>query len=291
MLALLVFIFSSSSLFLVFRALDKDRDPLQVILFNYLFCILFSLFSGFQDNSIHFASIPESSWLLPSLGLGLGFLLNFFLTQQSIEKMGLGVSSVANKLSLILPFFFTLLMNGKEPGFRALAGLLLCIPAIFLSSGNGKSTTSGSRAAYYKLLPLAIFLGTGLTDILTQWINENLLAPEEEAAFVLLVFSGAFLSAGLLSLYRILKGQMVLSFRNLLPGFLLGLPNIISYKSILAALNAFNHQGNLVFPVANLGVIVLTGLVSFFYFKDKLSARNLAGMGLALLALLLLLEV
>ncbi len=291
MLALLIFIFSSTSLFLVFRSLGKGHDPLQVILFNYLFCILFSLLSGFQDNSIHLSSIPESSWLLPALGLGLAFLLNFFLTQQSIEKMGLGVSSVANKLSLILPFFFTLLMNGKEPGFRALGGLLLCIPAIFLSAGKGKSAAPGTQAAYYRLLPLAIFLGTGLTDILTQWINENLLSPEEEAAFVLMVFSGAFLSAGFLSIYRLLKGQMVLSFRNLLPGFLLGLPNIISYKSILAALNAFNHQGNLVFPVANLGVIVLTGLVSVLYFKDKVSNRNFVGMGLALFALLLLLEV
>ena len=105
---------------------------------------------------------------------------------------------------------------------------------------------------------------------------------------MLFVFSGAFSAALILTLIRSFQGKTVLGLNHAVPGFLLGLPNFISYKSILAALESFQHQGNVVFPIANLGVIILGSLVSVIYFRDTLSRWNLAGILISCLALVLL---
>ena len=287
MSALILFILSSSSLFIVFRALGKNRDPLQVILWNYFFCTLLSAFFAFWENSMP-ASGFGSDWFWPSLGLGALFLLNFSLTEQSVRIMGLSVSSVATKLSLILPFFFSLMMNGGSPGLLTWTGLLLCLSAILLSSLKPDSNRQKAGFSWKLLLPVGIFFGTGLTDVLTQWLNQVLVPPSDSAAFVLFVFAGAFAAALGLTIFKTATGSMMFQATDILPGFLLGLPNFISYKSILAALDAFHHQGNVVFPIANLGVIILSSLVSFLYFRDAFSKWNLAGIGLACLALFML---
>ena len=287
MLALLIFILSSSSLFIVFRGLGKDRDPLQVILWNYFICTILSLFDTLMKGGLPSTS-PLLTWLWPAFGLGMLFLINFSFTEKSVRSMGLSVSTVASKLSLILPFFFSVWLNGNSPGWKSWTGLLFCLLAIFLSSLKTDSVKIKTGFSLNWLLPVAIILGTGLTDILTQWLNQVLVPNAESAAFVLSVFAGAFISALLLSIFRIFRNEMKFDASHFLPGFLLGLPNFISYKSILAALDAFQHQGNVVFPVANLGVIILSSLVSAFYFKDAFSRWNLAGIGLACLALLML---
>jgi len=289
MIALLIFILSSSSLFIVFRGLGKDKDPLQVILFNYLFCILFSFSSIILEGETLILA-GKAKWFFPALFLGVLFLINFSFTEQSVRRLGLSVSSVANKLSLILPFFFTILISGQQIGFRPMAGLLLCVLAIFLSAQKTGAGYASVKMKWVWLLPVVVFLGSGFTDILTQSINQHLVPESQSSGFVFVVFFGAFLAAGLLTLIRIFSGSMKFNFRNAWPGFWLGLPNFISYKSILLALNAFEHKGNVVFPVANLGVIVFTSLVSYLYFRDKFSKTNLAGILISLLALLLLFQ-
>jgi drug/metabolite transporter (DMT)-like permease len=287
MTALILFILSSSSLFVVFRGLGKHFDPLQVILWNYFFCTMLSFLFSWMDNGIH-ASCFASDWFWPAIGLGALFLFNFSLTEQSVRNMGLSVSSVASKLSLILPFFFSLYISGASPGIMSWAGLLLCLAAIILSSLKPESNKNEVAFSWKWLLPAGIFLGTGFTDILTQWLNQNLVPPSESAVFVLFVFLGAFLAALILTFFRRWRNELQFKFNHILPGFLLGLPNFISYKSILAALDAFQHQGNVVFPIANLGVIILSSMVSFLYFRDPFTRWNLAGIGLACLALFML---
>lgn len=289
MIPLIFFILSSSSLFIIFRGLDKGRDPLQVILWNYFTCTILSLFFRLQEDSAIF-TFQTSDWFLPALGLGALFLLNFSLTEQSVRQMGLGVSSIATKLSLILPFFFSVFSHGSSPGLLSWSGLLLCLAAIFLSS---LKTGPGNRSASFSwlwLLPVAIFFGTGITDILTQWLNQVLVPAGDSDAFVLFVFAGAFFSALLLVVYRTIRSGIPFRMGDALPGIVLGMPNFISYKCILAALDAFHHQGNVVFPIANLGVIVLSSLVSAFYFRDSFSRWNIAGIIFACAALVLLFE-
>lgn len=285
MLPLLAFILSSSSLFLIFRGMDKRRDALQVLLFNYLFCTFFSTIDyiispGIVGQKIN--SIPD--WAPFAAGLGVLYLINFSLTEKTVRICGAAVSSVATKLSLVLPFFYTLMLKGEMPSIQSLAGLFLCILAIILASERSKNnSTIGEGPGWF--LPLLIFLGTGFTDVLTQWLNQTMVPPSQGPLMVLVVFAFAFLSSSLMLVLKLSRKKSQFQFSTVWPGFLLGLPNFISYKSILAALSAFHHQGNVVFPMANLGVILLTSMASILYFRDQAGGRKLAGILLALIAL------
>ncbi len=287
MIALVIFILSSSSLFLIFRGMGNHRDPLQVLMFNYFFCMIFSLADVLLSGSHRFFFNGFSVWMPFAACLGVLYLLNFSLTEKTVRFSGAAVSSVAAKLSLVLPFCYTLILQQQIPDGFSMAALLICLPAIILISGKSQSPASENQSSATWILPGAVFIGSGLTDIFTQWLNQALVPQADAAGMVLLVFTAAFFSALGLMLFRQFKTGKSIDFSTVLPGFLLGLPNFISYKSILASLNAFHHQGNLVFPVANLGVIVFTTLVSTFWFREKLSRQNMTGIFLAILALIL----
>lgn len=287
MLALLIFILSSSSLLLIFRSLGKAKDALQILLFNYLFCIFFSFADvAIQRNTI--IPVPLSfTWFPLAAGLGILFLINFRLTERTVRLVGASISSVATKVSLVMPFFFTLILRGEAPSLRSLIGLLLCFAAIIFCSGKAVNEDGKKGNAALWLLPLSIFLGTGITDILSQWLNQAQVPSGDSDLMILLVFFSAFLSSLIFAFFRKSPGNPVIQFSHAWPGLLLGLPNFISYKSLLAALTAFHHQGNVVFPIANLGVIVFTTLVSALVFREKLSRKNWIGIVLALVSLAL----
>lgn len=287
MIPLLLFILSSSSLLLIFRSLDKSKDALQVLLFNYLFCTIFS-FTDLAVQRQTWVPVPASfSWMPLAAGLGALFLINFSLTERTVRLAGASVSSVATKVSLVMPFFFTLVIRGETPSLKAVSGLLLCFAAIVLCSGQSGKEAKTNGSFLFWLLPFSVFLGTGVTDILSQWLNQTQVPPADSDLLILLVFFAAFLSSLIYAMFRARPGSPVLQFSHAGTGLVLGLPNFISYKSLLAALTAFHHKGNVVFPIANLGVIVFTTLVSALVFREKLSRKNLIGILLALISLAL----
>ena len=68
----------------------------------------------------------------------------------------------------------------------------------------------------------------------------------------------------------------------------LGIPNFLSFYTLLLALSAFGGNGALVYPIYNIGVILVAAAVAGFFFHEKLSTANRIGLGLAVLAIGLL---
>jgi drug/metabolite transporter (DMT)-like permease len=256
---------------------------------NYLVCLVLGfIFSSPSTSGL--LAISSSGWWFWPLILGVIFLGNFFLTGLTVERMGITVSSVSTKISLVIPFFASILLhNGKGLGITSGLGLIFCCLSIWLVSQKESSSDSTTTISGW-WLPVSIFLGTGITDALSQWCNETQVPMESQPMFVMLVFAGAFLASLPFFLKSLSEGRNRLSSKIFLAGFLLGLPNFFSYYFVLKALDDFDNQGNIVFPVANLGVILVTGLVSYFYFRDSFSRQNLLGILFSFLSLLLLLN-
>jgi len=289
MLSLLGFILLSSALYINFRIFETwNVNRLQVISMNYLVCLVLGFFFSAPSAS-QLLAIPSSGWWFWPLVLGAIFLGNFFLTGLTVERMGMTVSSVSTKISLVIPFFASILLhNGKGLGLASGLGLIFCCFSIWLVSQKESPADSSSGFSGW-WLPLFIFLGTGVTDALSQWCNETQVPMENQPLFVMMVFLGAFLASLPFFLRSVSEGRNRLSSKIFLAGFMLGLPNFFSYYFILKALDSFENQGNIVFPVANLGVILVTGLVSYLFFRDSLSRQNLLGILFSFLSLLLLL--
>ena len=66
------------------------------------------------------------------------------------------------------------------------------------------------------------------------------------------------------------------------------MPNYFSIYFLLRALEDFNGNGAIVFPVAHISGIIIAAMAGLFVFKDHLSKVNLFGIVTSILAIVLL---
>ena len=97
------------------------------------------------------------------------------------------------------------------------------------------------------------------------------------------VFFVAFL-AGLL---KIIYSQQKIQLKNIMAGISLGIPNYLSIYFVLEALDQLG--GIIVFPVLNIGVVLLSSILSFMIYKEYLSKLNWSGIALACISIILIL--
>ena len=71
-------------------------------------------------------------------------------------------------------------------------------------------------------------------------------------------------------------------------GIILGTINFGTMYFIISALNTNILEPSALFPINNLSILTISTLISVVVFKEKLSAKNWLGIGLSLLAILIL---
>ena len=74
--------------------------------------------------------------------------------------------------------------------------------------------------------------------------------------------------------------------KDVLFGVLIGVPNYFCTRFLLLSLGQL--PAVVVYPIYNVGAIILIGLAGIFLFKEKLGARKAIGYGLIIAALVLL---
>ncbi len=265
----------------------------QAIVFNYPVCFLTGLLllppgQAFQLN-------VGLGWTWPALALGLGFILTFMLSGASTQRSGITATSLANNLSLVIPVGFSLFVFGTATAFDGwnYLGLGLALVAVGLSTYKQPSSSVevvGSALGRWSVgLPVAVFLMYGFTNTAINYINLRFITtPNQTVGITLVMVLGAVVGGLILLTIRFIRGQERLDPRNLLAAVTLGVPNFLSFYTLLLALSAFGGNGALVYPLYNIGVIVVSALVARLFFGEKLSRLNQLGLGLAILAIALI---
>ena len=287
MLYLVASILLSVMLLLNFRIFPRFAiNTTQAIVFNYPICFLTGLLlmPAGQSFSIDFGQ----TWTWMSLALGVGFIITFLLSGASTQRSGITATSLANNLSLVIPVTFSLLVLGGGKVFDGFNyfGLVLALVAVGLSTYKAPEggTTSRTRTGIW--LPVAVFLMYGLTNTLINYMNVKYITQANQTIPVTLTMVLGAVVAGLVFLaVRLLQGKERVEGRNLLAAISLGIPNFLSFYTLLLALSAFGGNGAFVYPVYNIGVILVSALMAALFFKEKLSLLNKVGLVLAVLAI------
>jgi len=309
MLFLLLSVLLSVLLLLNFRLFPRyNVDTFQAIVFNYPVCFLtgWLLLPAQQTFSIDFSQ----TWTWMALALGVGFIVTFLLAGASTQRMGITVTSLANNLSLVIPVCFSLFVfsDGNSMSFDALnyVGLALALVAVALSTyrpaipestpGGIVSTDPSPAPAVGRpksigaiLLPIAVFLCYGATNTTINYMNIHYIPSADKTVQVTLTMVIGAIAAGAVMLFiRLVRGQVRLQARSLLGAVTLGVPNFLSFYTLLLALSAFRGNGAFVYPLYNIGVILVAAAVAGIFFHEKLNTANRIGLGLAVLAIGLL---
>ena len=258
-------------------------DVGQAIAWNYVVAAgLSALVFAPAPAAMHAAG---AAW--PAL-LGLGVLLPtiFLALAGSVRHAGIVRSDVAQRLSLLISLLAAFALFGEPLDAAKGAGIAAGLAALLLlvwrrRPGQADAAPGMARWGY----PLLVFAGFGVIDVLFKRVAQ---AGVPLGAALLAMFVLALLVSLLLQGWRLLRGQARLGMRSLAAGLLLGLLNFGNILYYLRAHQALPGRPALVFASMNLGVVALGALAGLLVFRERLSRLNLAGVGLAVLAIALL---
>jgi hypothetical protein len=286
MIYLLLTILTTSLLFILFRWFSLLKiNIFQTIVWNYVVCSITGILHQMNILSMSLYSKHVDTIIWASI-MGCGFLPCFFLIGTSTRLAGITATTMANKLSMIIPVSFAILIGLAN--FSLLQGVAIGLGiASILIITQGKSDSSQTGTAY-RFLPWLVFVTGGLLDLALMYLNERVVTAESTGLFSIHVFVAAAL-CGLITLGTLISlKKITFESKAILSGILLGIPNYFSVYFLLKTLDYYQHDGSFVFPALNLSVILLSALTSITLFREKLSFVILSGLLIASVSILLL---
>ncbi|MGN6648333.1 MAG: hypothetical protein ACTHJT_17540 [Cytophaga sp.] len=285
MIYLFLTVLCTSALFILFRVYNNLKiNIFQTIVWNYVVCTLTGI--AYQYDLLSQALYTKHmNTVIASSMVGSCFLPIFFLIGTSTRLAGLTPTTMANKLSMIIPAGFAILIGLAPFTWLQFGAIVIGILAVFFSSQNQNGTQDTVARPY---LPWLVFITAGLLDLAIMYVNNKIATEESAGLFSIHTFAAAA-SWGLLALTTLLvlkkdtfQGKAILS------GIVLGIPNYFSVYFLLKTLNYFHHDGSFVFPALNLSIILFTAVFSLIVFREKFSSRLTIGLLLAISSILLL---
>lgn len=278
MIALVLTTLLTVILFLCFKEFSKRAiNTHQAITFNYLTASILAIL--LYNNPISINKIITADWIYPTITLGVFFVIMFNVMATTTQKLGISIASMASKISLIIPVSAALLFQKNiDFSFTNGLGILMALIAVYLTFKKKKKLSYPITIAFF------LFFGAGILDMILNYIQENYLKDSDDFSnFIVVVFFVAFL-AGLL---KIIYSKHKIQLKNIIAGITLGIPNYLSIYFVLEALDQLG--GIIVFPVLNIGVVLLSSILSFIIYKEHLSKLNWLGITLASISIILIL--
>jgi drug/metabolite transporter (DMT)-like permease len=288
MIYLLLSILCNSVLLIILKYFDKySVNNLQAIVVNYLTAFSLGLLNNNSTGNI--LSVPHMNWAWVALALGSLFILIFMLIAKTAQEIGISVATVSNKMSVIIPVAIAVLFYHNSLGWMKLTGILLALTAVFLTSKKEKEPGAPVVKKWHIiLLPIVLFLGSGIIDALVNYAQEKLILKTDSSLFVASGFGVAGCIGLCLVLFRIIVKGEHFPLKSLVAGIVLGIPNYFSIWCMIEALNTRFVESSVMYPLNNMGIVMLCAGSSYLLFKEKFSAWNLAGIGLSLVAIALI---
>ena len=303
MIDIILCIASSASLIIIFKLLDRFKlQFLPVITINYGVAVLCGiLVCGQMPN---FAEVLHTNWWGYALVLGFLFITVFLFTAQSTVHNGITVTAIAQKMSLVLTITAAFILYHDQVTLLKIVGIALAISAIVLTTRKSatnddtkqedkpldladKDKTAPS-AMHTAALPLLVFFGSGTIDATINYVQKKHLDGVPFSDFIILLFGTAFVIGVIVVLVNVVRGKVAPTYKELLGGILLGIPNYFSMHFLMKSLSSSGMQSSVLYPVLNIGVVTTAALVAALVFKEKLSKVNIAGILLAIAAIAVL---
>lgn len=277
MLFLLLALLASSVLALVLKYLNAG-SPYGVYLVNYITCALLA-FAAMEPRALYNGD-PPPCWLGGITGLV--YLASLSVNGYSIHKNGAILSSVFTRLGVLVPIVLSVTLFGERPTLLQGLGVALAVAAAVIMNGFSQKTAPAPAEHKVYLLPLVLtLLLNGTSDAMSK-VFTQLGRRQDDGLFMFYIF----LFAGLATLVLLVKSRRALTGRDVFFGVLVGVPNFLSSRLLLAALTEL--PAFLVYPSYSVGVILVISVASFFPFRERLNRRQMGAAGMILGALVLL---
>ncbi len=282
MIYLLLSIFASTSIYLAFKLADRFQVNTKVVIsINYLVAVLAGVLQ--EGKVISLNAVLHSSWLLMAIIIGTLFVVMFFLIGYATRQVGISITSIATRLSMIIPILTSaIFFDASNPLFKI---IILCVTVIAALLAIYKKP---QKQFQFKLffLPIILFFGSGFVDSLVKVAQHLYIPPNEVNIFS----SSLFFISLVTSLFFLItepKSKLKLNAPTIYLGVFLGAANFGSLYFLINALNANFIDSALIFGINNVGIVILSLILGVVFFNEKITKLNKAGIILASICIII----
>ncbi len=280
MIYLFASILCSGSLGIFFKFFEKRNLSSQsAIFFNYLTCLVIGI--GLNFRSLQ--SIQYENWMIYTFLLGLIFIVTLALMAKATRKSGITSMVVSNKMSLVLPVCFGLLVLKEPVHWITFLGIGLCLTSLLMVTYRKESHKN--KIMFWLLF--GVFLLSGTIDIGIAFLEDKYFGESSNFMIPTLFIFGSAVFWGIPNTIKTWHSNKETRKANIFWGILLGFPNFFSIFFLFKCLHDAPFPSSVVFPINNMGVIFI-GFLASLAFKEKLNKINYLGVLLALCAIAIL---
>lgn len=262
---LILAVLSSLSIAVLLRNFEfRGANRVVIIAFNYITAGTLGLWAGIKP-------VSGSIYFFGSI-LGLFFVVAFILFSKAIKLKGIASTVTIGRLSLAVPVLASILFWGEQPDLLEIGSLLIIFFIIFLWEG---------KIGKISLILITIFMLFGSIDTSIKFFKIKFPVSDDGSFLVVIFYSAAVWSW----IYLIYKKEKIKQ-KDLISGLFLGIPNYFSTYFLLKSLEL--APAYVTFPFINIGLIVSSGLIGHFLFKEQLSKKKILLMAMGIIAVFFL---
>ncbi|MEP6748631.1 MAG: EamA family transporter [Bacteroidota bacterium] len=277
----------TSYLTLSFKVTERFKiNTLQAIVFNYITCVITgSLFNGhFPVN----AEAMQQPWFPWAVAMGAVFISTFNLVGLTTQQLGVSVASVSYKLSLVIPFIFSVYLYHEPFTVLKTLGVVLALIAVYLTVKRGTGQQNEITNKWMLGLPVLLFAGSGLLDTMIKYTEQRFLNSGNSNDFLITAFASAAAIGLVLTAVLIVTGKISFQYKAVLAGAAIGIPNYFSIWCLVLVLKKYAGNSSAIIPVNNMGIVVFSAVAAWLMFRERLSFVNWTGIVLSVCAIALI---
>ena len=247
---------------------------------NYAFCTIIALAYMFANNNVPLTLNVETK---PAITIGLVngvlYLAGFVLLEMNIRYNGVILSNATTRLGgVLIPIIIAITFFHELTQWLQLIGITLAIISIILININDEEKINKSNKKCW----LAILLLTsGFADTMA-----NVFDKVGQTTYKNFYLFCTFLIALLIAIIIAKKKKQKITKMDLLFGLFIGIPNYYSARFLLLSLGSV--PAIVVYPIFSVGTIIITSLIGFVFFNEKLNNYKKCALLLILISLIIL---
>ena len=254
---------------------SKIKNSIGMLEANYIACFVVSAASaGFGNLFPNEPGIAGTQFW--GFITGVLFLACYLVFQVSVSRNGVVLSSAFSKLGLMVSIVMSVLFFDEKPTVLQTLGFLLAVGAICLMNYQKEKAGSGFNFG----LLLVLFFG-GASDAMAK-VFEELGTASQQSQYLFYTFLVALVLCTALMIYK----KQRLGRWEFLFGTLIAIPNFVSTRFMLKALA--DIPAVIAYPAFSVGTILVVTMAGVLFFHERLSKRQWIGIGVILVALVLL---
>ena len=284
MIALVGTITCSTFIFVLFRLFERfNISTFQAVIVNYFTAFLCGILV--HANELSKDSFFHLEWLPFVLLSSIFFITLFIMMAFSAQKNGIAATSVAVKMSMAASMLGMIFIYNESLSELKLLGIFCALLGVYLIASSGSKSNKSSKA----YLLIILFIGSGLLDLNLNYAQNHVLNYISTSIFTAFGFAAAGIIGVLFYIIQSFRGRsQPIKLKNLIAGFLLGIPNYYSIYFLLEAYQSMPWQDSSILAVVNVSVVLLSVITGFIVFKEILNQKKLVGIIAALISIFLL---